>query len=730
MTSLVGDGYVFSANGIMSAAVGDFVGTHPASDELSGVGSVQDLTIATNTQNDIVLPDPNTLFDVIVQSTRGFDAVGSFILSGRRFSYTDIKPNRFINCTQIGTSAVVIKNIARNSMVTSTRTDNYEPVDDTWLYQTFRFPADYVRGTKDEEQRVPDLTGLEVDVAIEPDLAVVATLDWRFDYYDPKRGWVGLCQGTEIGAATDGDHVWFDIRFKPQKLDAIWQYKFRFGIQGRPFVGGDPLPFDAAYNGKTVTIDATTYQVVPDISPVPLQPGSTYPFVDKSGSSWLLAVDAGSPSVSYGKQQGVTKIWYTSPNPLGADPNSLKAYALDGVNPVMDGVEEVAFRFRILTSAPDSDHDYFNNKYRTATYINSPNNTQTSTGNLSKAFWLSKPNPSAFAVESLYFTMGREPIPIDSLLIDPTTPGVYFHVYWSNDPGQGYDMRSWDALLWTRVPQTYHLKRRETIAFPKPIQARFIKIEFTHLQPRYYSPGRIREPMVYSKHPKWVLDYYLALFQQQRAEQLEAASTVTVNYDALDLAYNYYLDDIKKQYPDAPLSVESAEGVSVLTDYLKSASIDDTNTVDTQTLGLIRTSMQPFLGSPFSQGKFQDILRTYALPETDSSNYPSEVLTNPIATTDQVSSLDRESVIVEKQFPVTSFYVTCRHNYRISQAQFEHDRAYFVGIKEIAFLRNHYATRHDAPIYIETGGDPLNIEGNDLAPTNDGLALATYNDTS
>ena len=54
------------------------------------------------------------------------------------------------------------------------------------------------------------------------------------------------------------------------------------------------------------------------------------------------------------------------------------------------------------------------------------------------------------------------------------------------------------------------------------------------------------------------------------------------------------------------------------------------------------------------------------------------------------------------------FWVTCRHEYKEAKAKFEANKAYFAGLKELAFLRSQYSVEADASIYLETGTDDTN----------------------
>jgi hypothetical protein len=137
-------------------------------------------------------------------------------------------------------------------------------------------------------------------------------------------------------------------------------------------------------------------------------------------------------------------------------------------------------------------------------------------------------------VESLYFNTtlpdgtGRV---IDKVLVDPETPGVYFTVYYSNEDGVPTTEDEWENKLWTRVPETSALSR-ESHVLPEPIVAKFVKVEFTHLQARSYSPGDFARPTSYKKHPKWVLDYFLARLDADKARQKITGGRVAVIYDA------------------------------------------------------------------------------------------------------------------------------------------------------------------------------------------------------
>lgn len=648
------------------------------------------------------------------------------------------------------------------------------------IWQTFRFPADYARGVSGGSIVIPQLCGFGINIEVETDRGPVAGFDWYIDYYEPSsKGWIGVAKGTEVGSPGDGENIWLNVHFTPVDITNYWWYKFRLGVKGREngeYTFRELVDYNTSQ--QTLTIKNQVLNVVPEISAAPLIDGHRYFFEFEERPS-LIEMLAGQPYFS--EQHGIKNILYTIPNPfkessstehikvnsvadnaaneefkrieksipfatprtdkhnkektvtiprsVGAD---IKAYAADGITPLVQEVgehtgEELSLRFRVFSTAPDSDRDYTGSLYRTVAVVSSPESVKTSVGDLEDAYWLSGPNPSQFACESLYMdiTENGEASVVDHLVIDPVTPGVYMNVYFSNDLAPGESTEEWDGLLWNPVPKQFLLRRKESFALPEPIIAKYVKLEFTHLQPIWYSPGTFQRPTQYRKHPAWVWNYYLCLYEELRAATLEEASLVNVTYDALDLAYNYYLDDIRQDDPDPPTTVESSEGVSLLSKALTKAEEENETQVDGATLAKINLSMQRFRQQPAKQGSFGSLLQRVAGATTEVNNYPTEGQVVTTANTTQVSTLERDNVIIEKQFPVTQFYLECRHYYAIAEAEFEENRAYFVGVKEVVFTRDHYESRFDNDIYIETAGDNLNIESNDLELIDNSLVTYT-----
>jgi hypothetical protein len=305
---------------------------------------------------------------------------------------------------------------------------------------------------------------------------------------------------------------------------------------------------------------------------------------------------------------------------------------------------------------------------------------------------------------------GENTVVIDSVLLDPLTPNIAFSVYYSTEGTAEEETTEteWERKLWTRVPKTFIANQRQTYVFPEPITAKFVKIEYSFLQAQSYNPGQNQLPTTYKKFPKWVADFFIA----QMEEPQFIANTVGVKYDALDFAYNYFLDDLG-QFPASPVPAPSSE-TSTLTQFFNTEL--ETNKVDPETLAKINLVMQTYTQPPGAQASSSTLLgskvRQIAL---STVNYPVEKeAVTPAENLSAVSTLRRDNIVFEQGLPIMYFFLTCRHYYKELTAIFEHNRAYFAGVKEIAFIRDNYTTTYDGELYIETGGDDTNTERNDF----------------
>lgn len=319
--------------------------------------------------------------------------------------------------------------------------------------------------------------------------------------------------------------------------------------------------------------------------------------------------------------------------------------------------------------------------------------------------WTGMPHDS-ISVEHLPQNPEDEVAVIDRVFIDPATPGIWCSVYYSYDGNPGTNDDEWDNRVWRRIDATYQLKEKKAYALPEPVLAKYIKLEFSHLQPQQYSPGDFNQPISYKKHPKWVLEYFMARLESDRQTTNQTvAAKVGVVYDALDLLYNYYLDDLGQE-PDSPKKTQPDFNAQ------KELSGVYEDVMDIEMIDKISTVMRPYSEYANNWGS-GSLLGEVSLLGTNSrlEDYPYEKATQSgLQQKTDYAALRNINVAFESDYPVMFFYLDGPHRYRVIQADFSHNRAYFAGIREVAFLRDQYTPAFDADQYIENGGDTFNAE--------------------
>lgn len=434
-----------------------------------------------------------------------------------------------------------------------------------------------------------------------------------------------------------------------------------------------------------------------------------------------------------GNSSSFFNLYYQSPSPV----TNYLAYAYDGTTALVSG-QTASLAFRLLTLSADAGTDFLGNDYRSYVHRKTSNNVT----DINNNYWLSKPNPSKFAVENLYFdlSVNASPVTLDSLLLDPVTPNVYFQVYYSNDSNPGFDDASWEALTWKRVPRTFKATKKDVYVFPAAISAKYIKIEFSHLQAKYYAPGAFQKPILYKKHPQWVFDYFIAFYEYKNNKTYDPfiQGQVSVEYDVLNLGYNYYKGDII-QSPNGPVEIQDQQKdqtllLNLLTDHRIHSNQPNGTSLNLETLKQIKTAFNQFTTHPTTTSTINNTVANLASTNANSSlsvnlingraapvqNYPLENISLAQADTSQVSTINRDALILEKDFPVMFFYIDCNHNYKEAYAKFEDDKAYFAGIKNIVFQRNNHAVQNDEGTYMyATGTFDLNVKRNDFTLDNE-----------
>lgn len=404
----------------------------------------------------------------------------------------------------------------------------------------------------------------------------------------------------------------------------------------------------------------------------------------------------------------ITDLYYASPNPLAA--LNVHAYMNeDGSGPILDSSSnQVSLNFRVMSLSADSGTDILGNQFRSVVLPKVVEAVNPVAGD-PNIQWMSRPNPSKFAVESLYAVMSTdlEPVVVDSILFDPITPGMTFNVYYSSDGYPAQTTSDWDSKLWTRVPMVYTARKRDTYYLPRPVTACYFKIEMTNLQAQQYRT-KVVQPVSYQRFPSWVLTYFLAQYESGRlSEDYAIGGAVNVVFDLLDYAYSYTTEGIASGV-EMPMAVQLQQQADFQTQLTQ-----DLSRVDLTTLQSISSLLLPFAQNPTALGDSDSLLASVTSAASaviaTAQSYPQEVA-RPVYTplAPYTSSRVRDPLMQQKQQPDMYFYVTCRHTYRQSTAKFTNDRAYFAGVRELAFLRDNYNIPHDSPVYWEVFGDGFN----------------------
>lgn len=336
-------------------------------------------------------------------------------------------------------------------------------------------------------------------------------------------------------------------------------------------------------------------------------------------------------------------------------------------------------------------------------------------GDTGTNIWLGTPGHSASM--EVKPSDPEDSVVIDGVMLDPQTPNVAFSVYYTQDgdANEHTTTEEWEKKLWTRVPKTFVATQRQTYLFPKPVVAKFVKIEYSHLQAQSYNPGDFQRPITYKKYPKWVANYFLSQIKLPNF----VANRVGVVYDALQFAYEYYLDDLHQRLePELPHTNESAEMINKLFSQSDAAGL-----VDPTTLEQINLTMKVFTEHPALQADQSTLLGKQALHAAELQRpYPIEPQpTQQAQELLNVSTTKREDIVFEESIPVMYFFLPCRHAYRELSAPLDNNRAYFVGVNEIAFIRQSYTTEFDNELYAETGIDSENLAVNDFVINEDGI---------
>lgn len=417
-----------------------------------------------------------------------------------------------------------------------------------------------------------------------------------------------------------------------------------------------------------------------------------------------------------------------------------------GINGPLDYTHSLCLR--IYADVGSSGQDVLGNTYRYGVRMSAASNVLSGVQNPNSTGegWICAPQPSPNAVEALYFDVRwatTNSAVIDAIQINPSTPGVFMHVYYCADHSLGatpQNKNQWDMLFWRPVQATYTLNGRMTIDLPEPIRANFIKLEFSNLQPRNLrlNPTGAPQPtlMYYSTYPTWVVnqfesaqpprtssDWFLKSGQNgvTSTNYLKAIGSPVLEFqntqrqDLVNLALT--VNDTANPNtnivnPSPPQAIDETTGskIQVTTNQMYTAplvmSVDQSSMLGQTVIA----QQSPTVTTASAEGIYnQNQNNVNALVSTSSDTRMSDAFANLA------------------KIPMW-FNIPCRHIYRIAKAQIN-KKAYQVGIQSVQFLRKDYSqARDETLIYENLWDDQMLIENTWFQQNNSALAALIGSD--
>lgn len=348
------------------------------------------------------------------------------------------------------------------------------------------------------------------------------------------------------------------------------------------------------------------------------------------------------------------------------------------------------------------------------------------------AGWICAPQPKPDAVEALYFDVRTRDEQstlqtqiIDALKIAAITPGVHMHVYHTNQNVDGRTpdrIDEWEAIEWTPINQTYKLNGQAIYELPQQIDASFLKLEFSNLNPLPFTYHKYVSfaPVLYKRYPTWVesqfYDQDLSGYKRLVEDWFVRNKTTT-----MDTFLAQLIDPVREfEYKQKELLSALALG-EVSEDRFSPAvqptiqqfvDLKDHSVIDPATRSRIYLfTNNRFFRAPVASVDITSILGQTVLNRFDPDTTQSSVerAGAPYNVSPQIVSTTNDRISeAYSSFARTPMWFNrrCLHKYRIERANFGKS-AYFVGIKSVEFLRANYEAERDAPVIemkVEAGG--------------------------
>jgi hypothetical protein len=409
----------------------------------------------------------------------------------------------------------------------------------------------------------------------------------------------------------------------------------------------------------------------------------------------------------------------TSPMP-GAHP--LQQFHEDGSSTL---IASHCLAFRAWGDVADEGRDVLGNQYRYGTQRDKAG----SVFDNDQVGWTSEPQPSAEAVEALYFDVRKDDptnatrnitTVIDAIQVAPRTYGLQMHIYYTEMGLQGEkpkNRNAWDNLLWTPINVTYNLKANQVYELPLPVRASFIKLEFSRLQPLPFRlPTYPKLPSKeYHRYPTWVEQQFANSLVKRtvndwfvnKASKKERKVLASISDPVLEFQY-------KEREFLAALSTGSLQ-----TKYANSQFVDIKHRAIVDPV----TGSRLFLddGSLFQGTLTVNVNRESVLGQLVADRYDPTVPNIPAESpvnhnTPPVPQVSTSNNRVAESFAHIAstpmwFNRVCRHAYKVERAAFN-KQAFFAGIRAVSFLRKDYTTRRDDTLIVENLYDTSMLDEN------------------
>ena len=602
--------------------------------------------------------------------------------------------------------------------------------------QRFVMPENYQRGTiKPDMLGFSFLMGMNTRTAGgEESTTGLLQPQWSWSLYDVTDSALGtlLHQGSVTGTNSRSEEGWIDVFFdrgtietSPDNVYEVRVHSINTSISPSVFVHspnripGRTVPGLLTFvnNGFNSVVTSTS-----DPSSV-LQPGDYFQKASGNDASPLKVV-----SIVF--NMGVWDIQLDGVY-LGLSETAVTAVKIYPF--FQNGVvsPELSMALRVFGDVADEGRDVLGNNYRYATVRNRPKDILEE----GTVGWMSAPQPSPDAVESLYFdvrttdTSGKLAAQvIDAVRIAPRTPGVRMHVYYNDHAINGRTpdtIDEWEAKEWTPVQQLYTLRGNTVYKLPKQIRATYVKLEFSSLSPL---PFKIPNnpplpPVTYKRYPTWVetqfFDPTLNGYQRIVEDWFVRNKTVTMKRMIRILTDPVQEFQYKQREFLASLSLDSISLDSfssnvrpIVGDFV---DLKDHSLIDPITKSRIYFATNDMYRAPLTASVDQ----TSVLGQAIANRFDPAVTAAGIERNTDFRNASRAvvSTVNDRISEAYSFLAQtpmwfnrrCLHQYRIDRAQFN-KKAYFVGITSVEFLRSNFVNVRDDNIIDDILHDLSNFD--------------------